>query len=525
MKGKRLIAAIMATSLVILAGCSSKTTSGQNTTAAKKQGGTFIMAVGSDPMVLNPMYGNDRTTMTINNSLFAPLFIQDGDKLRYYLAESFTPSSDFMTYTLKLKKNLKWHDGKAITADDMIFTMDKIMDEKQNSFLRDGFIIDNKPVEYKKVDDLTVEFKLPKLTMAFTAAVAQVSPIPKHIFESEADIAKSSKNESPIGSGPFKYKEAKKGETVTLVRNDDYFDGKPNFDSVVYRILPDANSSTTALQNGEISVKYVDPKDADKFKKDSKLNVVTYNEGMLNNMVLNENNDNLKKLEVRQAIAYAINKKDIIKSAYIADEFAETAYSIFTPDTLYYTSDVNKLEQNAAKAKDLLSKAGVTGLKLKLGYIKGNKTQEPTALVVQQNLKDVGIDVELVPMEKGAFYKKLMSPKDNKDFDLALNGYVMGSEPDSYKPLFQGNNSNNYANYNNSSIDELWNKAAIETDKTKRADLYKDIQKKLADDLAIYPIAYPKSIIAIDKKIGGVKEAEPTPIFMFRDLSKLYFTE
>lgn len=525
MKGKRFIAAIMAASLVILAGCSSKPTSEQSAAGTKKTGGTFIMAVGSDPMVLNPMYGNDRTTMTINNSLFAPLFIQDGDKLRYYLAESFTPSSNFLTYTLKLKKNLKWDDGQAITADDMIFTMDKIMDEKQNSFLRDGFMINNKAVQYKKVDDLTIEYKLPELTMAFTAALAQVSPIPKHVFAGEADIEKSSKNENPIGSGPFKFKEAKKGETVTLVRNDNYFDGKANFDSVVYRVLPDANASNTALQNGEISVKYVDPKDVDKFKNDAKLNVVTYNEGMLNSMILNENNDNLKKLEVRQAIAYAINKNDIIKAAYIASDYAQAANSVLTPDALYFTNDVNKYEQNAAKAKELLTKAGVSGLKLKLGYINGSKTQEPTALVVQQNLKDAGIDVTLVPMEKGAFYKKLMDPKNNKDFDLALNGYVMGSEPDSYKPLFLAGNGNNFGNYKNSAIDELWNKGAIETDSAKRAAIYKDIQSKLADDVALYPIAYPKSIIAIDKKIGGVKEAEPTPIFMFRDLSKLYFTE
>ncbi|SHJ94334.1 peptide/nickel transport system substrate-binding protein [Clostridium amylolyticum] len=525
MKSKKIIASILAVSLIFAAGCGSKSSKEGKAQGGKKEGGTFIMAVGSDPAVLNPLYGNDRTTMTINNTLFSPLFIVEGSEIKYYLAESFKASEDFLTYTLKLKKDLKWHDGKAITADDLMFTLDKIMDEKQNSFLRDYLVIGDKLVQYKKVDDLTLEFKLPTVTMAFVSAISQISPLPKHIFEGEADIAKSSKNETPIGSGPFKFKEAKKGESVTLVKNDDYFGGKPHLDSVVYRVLPDPNSSNVALQNGEISVKYIEPKDAEKFKKDSKLSVYTYIEGMLNNMVYNQNNEVLKKLEVRQAIAYAINKDELVKAAYISDENAEKAYSVFTPDTLYQTKDVNKFDQDINKAKELLNKAGVSNVKLKLAYINSKKDMEAQALIVQQSLKEIGITIDLMPMERSAFYQKLTKPKENKDFDLAFNGYVMGSEPDSYRPLFLSGNPNNYGSFSDTKIDELWNKGIVETDKTKRAEIYTNIQKQLAEGLPLYPIAYPKSIIAVDKRIGGVKEAETVPIFMFRDLSKLYFTE
>lgn len=520
MKKKRLMAFALATFMVFATSCGSKTNNSKGDSSIK-DGGTMVLVAESDPKILNPLYGNDRTTMTINNALFSPLYVISGNRTTYYLAESLEPSKDFLTYTLKLKKGLKWHDGKELNADDMIFTLDKIFDPNQNCFLSDQLTYNGSKVKYKKIDNTTIEFKLPQVSMAFVGALAQVSPIPKHIFQGEASIEKSSKNDKPVGSGPFKFKEAKKGESVTLVRNDSYFGGKPHLNSVVYRIIADSNSANVALQNGEVSAKYIKPKDAAKYKKDDNFNVVTYDEGMLSNMIINENNDALKNKDLRQAIAYAINKEDLIKGAFVSEEYAEKAYSILTPDALYHTNDVNKFDYNVEKAKESMKKSGLKGLKLTLGYINSAKDQESEALIIQDNLKKIGIDVTFMPMEEGAYYQKITDPKNNKDMDLALNDYVMGSEPDSYKVLYKPGD-NNYMNYENKDIDQLWDKAVIETDNAKRGEIYKTIQSKLADDVALYPIAYQKSTIAVNKKFGGVKEAKTVPIFMFEDLSKLY---
>lgn len=521
MKMKKILPIILASCMLLLSACGGESKE-ESSTGKIKEGGTIVFAAGGDPRVLNPMYGNDRVTMTINNELYSPLFdIENGEK-QYYLAESFTPSEDFLTYTLKLKKGLKWHDGEALTADDIVFTLDKILDQSQKSLLRGDFLVDGKPVEYKKADDLTVEFKLPRVMMNFESAIASFSPIPKHIFEGEKDIATSTKNENPIGSGPYKFKEHKKGESVTLVKNDDYFGGKPHIDTVVYRIIAHSNSSTSAFLNGEISAKYVDARDVDKFE--GKATLETYDEGMLVNAIMNFDSPALSKKEIRQAIAYALDKDEMIKAGYVDEKYALKAFSDLVPTTLYYTEDVNKYDKNVEKAKELITKSGMNDIKLSVIFTNGNKSDEATTLVMQQRLKDIGIELQLVPMERNAFIQKLFT-EGKKDFDMAINAYVMGNEPNSYRSIFEVGGENNISNYVNRDLDKKWEAANGETDKTKREALYKEIQKTLSEDLPIYPIAYSQSIIAIDKKIGGIKEAKPAPIFMFKDLSKLYLTE
>ncbi|EJW15047.1 ABC transporter substrate-binding protein [Paenibacillus alvei] len=528
-RNKLWIIGLLTLIVLVVSACGNNTTPAKDSTATTaegsgqpKDGGNIIIAVHEDPRVLNPMYSNDRVTLTINQTLYAPLYtVEDGGKKKFVLAESMTPSKDFLTYTLKLRKGLTWHDGKPLTADDVVFTMNSILDEKQHSTDRESYIFNGKPLQAKKVDDLTVDFVLPQPTASFEGIFASFKPIPKHIFEGEADIEKSSKNANPIGSGAYKFKEYRPGEYVTLDRYDNYFAGKGHLDQIIYRIAKDPNAANLALQNGELNMRKVDPADYNKLNASGKLNMVVYPEGRLNYLVFNMNVDAMQKKEVRQAISYAINKEELIQLAYGSAEFADPASSIFTPDTTYYTADVEKYDYSAEKAKELLQKAGVSNLKLKLAYSNAVKIQTSQALYIQQKLKEVGIEVELMPLESGTFSNMALDP-DNTKFDLSFNGYVMGTEPDSYKSLYLSNQLYNYGHYNNPELDKLWEQAAVEMDGTKRGELYKQIQQTIANEAVIYPIANDKAIIAVDKRYGGLEEAVAKPVFMFEDLSKIY---
>ena len=149
-------------------------------------------------------------------------------------------------------------------------------------------------------------------------------------------------------------------------------------------------------------------------------------------------------------------------------------------------------------------------------YVTNNKIMESLALYTQQKLKEVGLEVELNALDASAASEKGLD-KENKEYDITFGGYIMGYEPDSYKSLFLSNAEYNYARYKNADFDKLWEEAAVETDKTKRAELYHKIQETAREDVPYLPIAYPKAVIAVDKKFDGLKEAKAIPVTMFED--------
>lgn len=491
--------------------------------AQPKDGGSLIIGVASDPVILNPNYAGDRVSLTIDQALYAPLFQVNNGVKTFYLADSLTLSPDNLTYTLKLKSGLTWHDGEKLTADDVVFTIDSILDEKQNSFLRANFFIGDKSIKAVKVDDLTVDFKLPQVSPAFEATLLQVFPIPKHIFENETDIEKSTKNAAPVGSGPFKFKEYKAGEYLTLERFDNYFGGKPHLDSVTYRIAKDTNAANLALQNGEINIKYLDPQDVGTIQATNNFEILPYSEGRLSYLMFNANSDTgaLAKKEVRQALSLALSRDEIIQTAYTSNEYADPAKSFLTPDALYYTDAVSSFDNDVAKAKELLQSAGVSNLKLRFIVQSGNKAQEAISLYVQQKLKAIGVEVELQNMDSTAWVQKFIDLKAT-DYELALTGYIMGYDPDAYRILFTSGASSNYSHYANAEVDKLLNEGAGEADVTKRGEIYKKVQELVAEDAPIYPIAYTKTIVAVSKNYGGIEEAVLKPVVIFEDLSKIY---
>ncbi|MFD3155875.1 ABC transporter substrate-binding protein [Haloimpatiens sp. FM7330] len=533
MKKKTLLCGLLAVvcSLSLIAcgkSTSSKNTSAQSTAAKEekiKDGGTMVFSAGSDPTLLNPFYQNNRITFTVNNALYSPLYIMDKNETRYYLAKSIKESSDKLTYTLKLKDNLKWHDGKKITADDIIFSINTILDKKQNIGDRESFLIDGKQIQMKKLDNVTLEIKLPQVYIPFKAVLGGLRPIPKHIFEGESDIAKSPKNNEPIGSGPFKFKEWKKGEYLTLERFNDYFDGKPHLEKIVYRILSDKNSKSIAFENGEINTTYVGEKNFNKYSKDQNFKTYKFDECMPNYIMFNYENKNLQKKEVRQAISYAINKQDLLKSVFESINNAKPAYSVFPSSTLYYTDKVEHYDYNLAKAKELMKKSNTKNITLKFAYIAGSQNDINQFNVVKANLKEIGIDVKPVALEQQAYFSQLFG-ETKKTFDMVLNAYVCGTDPDAYSGLFVKGGSMNWNSYSsNPELDELWKKASVEKDTNKRKEMYETIQKKLAEEAVQYNIDYSTSMIAVNGNIGGVEQAKTVPIYMFEDLSKLYYVD
>ncbi|MBK1811110.1 ABC transporter substrate-binding protein [Clostridium sp. YIM B02505] len=512
----------LTTAAFLLVGCGggAKSTANSSGTAAKSD--TFIYGIDGDPgNSVNVITTSDRYGLMEIKALYSPLYMYNVDGINYFLAESMTQSADKLTYTAKLRKDVKWSDGTKFTADDVVFTYNEMLKEKNAGWAYSQLIFNGKPVKVTKVDDYTVDFTLPEVSAPGIELLANIFIMPKHIYDGETNFENSTKNAKPVGTGPYKLEEYKAGQYVKMVRNDDYFLGKAKIQNVIFRVIPDANTAKLSLQKGEINALSVQSRDLDSLLKGNNLTPYKYDEGRVAYAVLNSNSPKLKDASVRQAIFYALNRTDLINAAFGSEEYAKKAYSFLPNENKFHTDNVEKYEFDQAKAKELLSKAGVSGLKLKLGYPGSNVPYQKEAAIIQQNLKAVGIDVELAAGEDAAISQQMKNK--NSDYDMFIGGYIMGIDPDTFNSLFLSDSKFNYSHYADKQIDDLFNAGRVETDEAKRKDIYNQIQQKLQANAYFYPILENKRIVVMSSNLAGIDDAKLVPVYTFEDMSKLYY--
>lgn len=491
---------------------------------SQSQSNSLVLSIPSTPPTMNPVYANSNSSLMVTDALYEPLytFNQNGSITYSGLAKSITASNDYKTYTVTLKPDLKWSDGKPLTAKDVAFTFNAIMNPKENALITQTFMINDKPITCKVINDSTIEFNLPQASLGFEANLSQLYPIPEHIYKGSTDIKASSENKTPVGDGPYKFKSEEAGSTVTLTRNPYFYGNKAKIENVVFRVIPNNNSGLAALESGQLSAGILSEKLLDNPKIKDNYNASKFGSGLVNSIVFNFNNKALNNLKVREAISYALNREDLTKAEYGNSKYVTPAYSVFSPETQYYTSDVTKYDYNLDKAKELMKESGESNVTLRLAYAAGFQWAQNQAVLIQQELGKIGIKVELEPVALDAFFQEIFSPNSNK-YDMAINGYNMGTTPGGYSIVFTAHGANNASNFNNPEIDKLFKEASESTDPTQRADLYKQIQQELSKDIPVYTINYPETILGVSNKLGGVEEAVPTPISLFSNLGALYY--
>lgn len=519
-KGK--IIGIIIAAVVIVGGIGAATVHAESKGTSSQEKNQLVVALPSAPLTMNPMYANIRSSQTVSSALYENLFnINNNGTIEYNgLAKSLTHSADCKTYTLTLKPNLKWSDGKPLTASDVVFTFNQIMNTKQNALDTQSFIIDNKPVTCKEINSTTVQFNLPAPTLGFKYDLISLIPIPEHIYKGVQDIQTDKANNDPVGDGPYKFVSEVKGSLIKLTRNP-YFEGTPaKIENLDFRIIPNNTANIAALKSGQVDVSLIAPNEISELQND--FNFQTFASGLVNHITFNLNVPVLKNIKVREAIAYALNRNDLITASATSTKYAQPAYSTFAPQAEDYTADVTKYDQNIDKAKELLKESGEKNITLKLAYGTGVQGMKEEAEVIQQELEKVGIKVEIMPMNTNAFYTDLLS-KTSQTFDLGLNRYNMGNDPDSYAQEFVTGQADNCSKISNKEIDQLFAKAQTMTNEAERAQIFKEIQQKISEQLPIYTISYPDTVIATRKGIEGIKEAQLAPMIMFNNFGELYY--
>ena len=234
---------------------------------------TFTYAIDGDPMSLNPVTVSDRWGLTTVNMIYSPLIRVEGDgSQKYELAKDLEVSEDGKTITVSLRDDVKWSDGQAFTAEDVVFTYEKKADKANGN--ADSLWIGDQAIEVEAKDDHTVVFHLPEANAAAVNNIATETYImPKHVFEQEADFSVNELKAAPVGTGPYQLKEYRRGEYLSFEANESYYGGPANIKNIVFRIISNADTKKVALQKGEVDAAIIMPKEIADFDADQ---IATY---------------------------------------------------------------------------------------------------------------------------------------------------------------------------------------------------------------------------------------------------------
>ncbi len=519
-KLSKILTTTLAAAMLLIA-CGNKAENSNNGETST-QSDSFIYGIPGDPgNSVNVITTSDRYGLMTIKALYSPLYMYNADGINYFLAESMTPSEDNLTYTAKLRKDVKWSDGESFTADDVVFTYEQMLKEENAGWAYSQLIFNGKPLKVEKIDEHTVNFILPEVSAPAMELLANIFIMPKHIYEGETNFENSEKNATPVGTGPYKLVEYKAGQYVKFEKNEYYYLGEANIKNVIFRIIPDANTAKLALQKGEINALSVQSSDLNDLTKGEDLTPYSYGEGRVAYVVINSNSDKLQDKKVRQAIFHGMNRTDLINAAFGSKEYADEVYTFLPNVNPFYTEDVEQYNFDQEKAKKLLEESGVTNLTVKLGYTANDVPSQKEATIIQQNLKAIGINVELAGQEGTALSQQMQ--KEDSDYDMFIGGYIMGIDPDTFNSLFTSESQYNYSHYKDKEIDDLFNAGRVETDEAKRVEIYTKIQQKIQDNAYFYPMLSNKRIVVMSSNITGEDEAKLVPVYTFEDMSKLKF--
>ncbi|HYG42950.1 MAG TPA: ABC transporter substrate-binding protein [Bordetella sp.] len=460
---------------------------------AQTPGGTLSMIVQPEPPTLIPALNQQAPTQFVAGKIYESLLTYSFDlKPQPGLAKSWEVSPDGMAYTFHLEEGVKWHDGKPFTADDVVFSLSEFLPK---THARARVILGRYLDKVEKVDDHTVTIRLktpfPAFMLMFEPGFAPM--MPKHIYAG-TDFMKNPANQKPVGTGPFMFKEWKRGEYIKLERNPNYWKkGLPYLDELVFNVIPDSASRAVAFERGSVDVLRggdIDNVDVKRLRAMPDVQYTTKGWEMFSPqayLVFNMHKPPFDNVKVRQAVMAALNRKLIVNNIFFG--LGKVATSPFVTTEMFYDKNMPPINFDMKKARALIEESGIkpgdyTVRFLGLPY---GSTWDCLGEYVKQSIEQLGFNVNMESTDAGGW----ASRTGNWDFDLTLNyTYQYGDPALGVQRLYvaanmvKGSPFANVQGYNNPEADKLWVAAASEVDPAKRQELYTKIQTMLVNDVA-----------------------------------------
>lgn len=400
---------------------------------------------------------------------------REGNDIEADLAESWSVSDDKLTFTFKLR-SAKFSDGSPVTAEDAVYSLTRLRDNEEST-QRSLFQVMKK---IEAADGRTVRITLSEPSAAFlsTLAMYAASILPKAAVESMGEKFGT----SPVSAGAFRVAEWRRGELLALEPNPHYYAGAAsNVDRVEWQVVPDDNTRVLKVQAGELEAGMGIPFALlPSLERDENVQVHLDPSTREDHLLLNHTNKWLGKKQVRQAINMALNMDAIIQVVTFGR--GQVANSLIPAGTLYYNPDNKNLPYDPAKAKALIEEAGAKGATFQFVIGAGNKIREQTGVIVQQQLKQIGLNVEIKKLDPGQVWSAFV----DGNYDIAPAYWTYDILDPDQKVAFSVANDDNlsyFTRYKNDTVTKLVNQARTELNSDKRRALYHQIQALVKQDV------------------------------------------
>jgi peptide/nickel transport system substrate-binding protein len=499
---------------------------------AAAAGKDFVIGYLGDATSLNPVVATDGQSYIAEWPIYDSLVELD-DKLgvKPLLAESWEVSRDGLTYTFKLKKGVKWHDGKPFTARDVAFTFYSVLDPKVTTPHRGYFDalvgfpeltnkenpkkpeeLAQKPIEV--LDDHTVRFRLRYPYGAFLAVLVnpRAGIVPEHILKGQ-DLNTAEFNRKPIGTGPFKFVEWKRGERIVLEANPDYHGGRPALDRLIYRVIPDNVVLLQELRAGGVDFIERPPlTEVGKLKQTAGLKVLTADNTSYTYLGFRQDLAPFDDIRVRRALYHAIDVPAIVRE--VLQGYGAIANGQFPPGSWAYDPSVKPYAYDPNRAKALLAEAGwkpgPDGILVKDGkrlafslrHDQADQTVKDTTIIIQEFLKKVGVEATVEPLDWPTFVKKLFA----SEFEGIVVGWTNFHDPDPFAwSIWHSSQwkARNFAHYKSPRADAALEAARQARDQGERKKHYAEFSKILMEDAPYVFLYFPQQVYVTRQSYDG----------------------
>ncbi len=489
-------------------------------------GDWLVYHISGEPKTLNPytVEGTISTRQVVTNTIFERLFDYDldygGVKLKPWLATGMDISDDGLTYTVYLRDDIHFSDGVAITADDVVFTYETIMDPKVDAADIRNYYSNIEHV--KKIDERTIKFRFREIYWKTLETVGIFEVLPKHIYEYEDATEFNTRRSNPVGSGPYVFERWDVGSQIVLGRNENYWGPKPRVEKRVYKIITNEKAALASIKAGNIdfmeptSQQYADMLEDKDFAENYRL--MSFWEPSVPYFFIgwNQQRPFFKDKMVRRAMTHLVDREAIAEDLLRGE--AETVTGPFYKYGKQYDSEIQPWSFDIEEAKRLLEQAGWVdsdgdgirdreGVKFSFSfsYSTGSFIAEQLAKLLKDNAAMAGVEVTADPYEWSIFINKM----NDRQFDAGMLGWGGTIESDPYQ-IFHSSQiegrGNNFVSFNSAEADALIEQARVTLDAEERYELYHRFHAILHEEQPYTFLITRPTHVFLDRRFENVIE-------------------